>query len=377
MAGAGYRDDTRAFEAPRIDQPQRWQSAPPREPSAAGAEQGGQWPSGPDQPNRSAVGPSNYNYVDSIRTSELVPATRKVPPGGGWRRALYNATFGLVNLGQSPDELRQAELEAKIRTLLRGHYNIGVLGKGGVGKTTVAAAVGSIFAALRQDDRVVAIDADTAFGKLGARVDPQVDASYWDLAADEHLETFADIRTRVGNNAAGLFVLPGESSTARRRVLDPAVYREATARLDRHFTISIVDCGSTLDAPVTQEALRDIDALIVVSSPWVDGASAAGQTLEWLVNRGLLGLLHRTVVVLNDSDGHANRKTRTILAQQFASRGQVVIEVPFDSHLRLGGVIDVKNEMAPKTRRSFYEIAAAVAEQFAETTHGPRDQRPW
>jgi MinD-like ATPase involved in chromosome partitioning or flagellar assembly len=31
--------------------------------------------------------------------------------------------------------------------------------------------VGLIFAQVRQDDRVVAIDADTAFGKLGARVD--------------------------------------------------------------------------------------------------------------------------------------------------------------------------------------------------------------
>jgi len=116
--------------------------------------------------------------------------------------------------------------------------------------------------------------------------------------------------------------------------------------------------------------------LIVVSSPWVDGASAAGQTLEWLASQGMTGLLHRTVVVLNDSDGHANKKTRTILAQQFGSRGQVVIEVPFDSHLRPGGVIDVANDMAPKTRRRFYEIAAAVAEQFAETTHGPRDQWP-
>ena len=295
----------------------------------------------------------------------------------GWRRVLYKATFGLVNFGRSPSELRQAELEAKIRTLLRGNYKVGVLGKGGVGKTTIAAAVGSIFAELRQDDRVVAIDADTAFGKLGARVDPQVDASYWDLAADEHLDTFADIRTRVGNNAAGLFVLPGESAASRRRrVLDPAIYREATARLDRHFSISIVDCGSTLDSPVTQEALRDIDALIVVSSPWVDGASAAGQTLEWLANRGMMGVLHRTVVVLNDSDGHANKKTRAILTEQFASRGQVVIEVPFDSHLRPGGVIDVANQMAPKTRHSFYEIAAAVAERFADTTHGPRDQRP-
>jgi MinD-like ATPase involved in chromosome partitioning or flagellar assembly len=126
----------------------------------------------------------------------------------------------------------------------------------------------------------------------------------------------------------------------------------------------------------TQEALRDIDALIVVSSPWVDGASAAGQTLEWLANQGMMGLVHRTVVVLNDSDGHANRRTRTILAQQFASRGQVVIEVPFDSQLRPGGVIDVANNMAPKTRHSFYEIAAAVAEHFADTTQGPRDLQP-
>jgi MinD-like ATPase involved in chromosome partitioning or flagellar assembly len=105
----------------------------------------------------------------------------------------------------------------------------------------------------------------------------------------------------------------------RRRVLDPAIYREAASRLDRHFSISIVDCGSTLDSPVTQEALRDIDALIVASSPWVDGASAAAQIMEWLANHGLTALLHRTVVVLNDSDGHADRRTRTMLAHQFAA----------------------------------------------------------
>ena len=181
--------------------------------------------------------------------------------------------------------------------------------------------MGSVFAELRQDDRVVAIDADTAFGKLGSRVDPKAQGSYWELAADQHLETFADVRSRVGNNAAGLFVLAGEATPARRRVLDPAIYREATSRLDRYFTISIVDCSSTMDAPVTQEVLRDLDALIVVSSPWVDGASAAGQTMDWLANRGLTGLLHRTVVVLNDSDGHADKRTRSILAQQFAESG--------------------------------------------------------
>ena len=51
-----------------------------------------------------------------------------------------------------------------------------------IGKTTVAACVGSTFAQVRHDDRVVAIDADTAFGKLGARVDPHATASYWEIA---------------------------------------------------------------------------------------------------------------------------------------------------------------------------------------------------
>lgn len=337
------------------------------------------WSSQPSSPNwasapAAAPPAAGYSYVDSIRTSELVPS-KKVPPRKGWRRFVYHGSFGLINLGPSPDEQRLADLESKIRSLLRGHYKIGVFGKGGVGKTTVSASVGSVFAELRQDDRVVAIDADTAFGKLGSRIDPNAAGSYWELAADEHLDTFADVRSRVGNNAAGLFVLAGETSTARRRVLDPAIYREATARLDRHFTISIVDCGSTMDSSIAQEVLRDLDALIVVSSPWVDGASAAGQTMEWLANRGYTGLLHRTVVVLNDSDGHADKRTRSILVQQFASRGQVVVEVPFDSHLRPGGVIDVAGEMSPLTRRRFIEITAAIAEHFASTTDGPRDRR--
>ncbi|MCV7336925.1 MULTISPECIES: MinD/ParA family ATP-binding protein [Mycolicibacterium] len=302
------------------------------------------------------------SYADRIRVNELLPPKRQ-PPASGWRLFVYRATFGLINPGPSPEDLRQAELEAKIKGALRGHYKVGVMGKGGVGKTTVSASVGSIFAQLRQDDRVVAIDADTSFGKLGSRVDPQAQSSYWELANDKHLDSFADVRSRVGNNAAGLFVLAGEGTPARRRVLDAAIYREATTRLDKHFSISVVDCSSTMDSPVTQEVLRDLDGLIVVSSPWVDGAATAGQTLDWLAAHEMTGLLQRTVVVLNDSDGHADKRTRSILAGQFSGQGQRVIEVPYDGHLRPGGVVDPR-EMSTATRRKFLEIAAALAEHF-------------
>jgi MinD-like ATPase involved in chromosome partitioning or flagellar assembly len=353
----GQRGGQLGSEAPRAPQPP---TQPPPQPSGR-ADQPRPGPRhGPDT---GAPPAPPASYAEGIRVNELWPP-RRVPPSRGWRLALYKATFGLVIIGPSADEIQQAELEAKIKSVLRGHYKVGVMGKGGVGKTTVSACVGSVFAELRYNDRVVAIDADTAFGKLGSRVDPKAQGSYWELASDQHLETFADVRSRVGNNAAGLFVLAGEATPARRRVLDPAIYREATSRLDRYFTISIIDCSSTMDTPVTQEVLRDLDALIVVSSPWVDGAAAAGQTMDWLAARGLTSLLQRTVIVLNDSDGHADKRTRSILAQQFASQGQKVVEVPFDGHLRPGGVIDHTNEMSPPAKRKFVEIAAALAEHF-------------
>lgn len=355
-----------------------WQQGPPQRPGPPpppGPPQYGTWqgqPHGPD-PRLAPAAPTG-SYADRIRADDLVPPRRPVP-ASGWRRAVYKMTFGLVNPGPSPEEIRQAQLEARIKVVLRGHYKVGVMGKGGVGKTTVSASIGSVFAELRQEDRVVAIDADTAFGKLGSRVDPKAVGSYWELAADQHLETFADVRSRVGNNSAGLFVLAGEASPARRRVLDPAIYREAAARLDRYFSITIVDCSSTMDTPVTQEVLRDLDALVVVSSPWVDGAAAAGQTMDWLANRGLTSLLRRTVVVLNDSDGHADKRTRAILAQQFAGQGQVVVEVPFDPNLRPGGVIEGTAVMSPPTRRKFVEVAAALAEHFPANDERGRDRR--
>ncbi|MBW0016583.1 MAG: MinD/ParA family protein, partial [Mycobacterium sp.] len=251
------------------------------------------------------------------------------------------------------------------RIPLRGNYKVGVLGKGGVGKTSVAASVGSILAELRQQDRVVAIDADTAFGRLSSRIDPRATGSFWELTADKNLQTFADMTERVGRNAVGLHVLGGEPASGPRKVLDPAIYREAARRLDRHFSISVIDCGSTMDAGVTQEVLRDLDALIVVSSPWADGASAAAKTMEWLSDRGLTTLLEHSIVVLNDSDGHADKRTRSLLAREFVDHGQQVVEVPFDPHLRPGGVIDVRAEMAPATRRKFVQIAATVTGYFA------------
>ncbi|UMB69835.1 MinD/ParA family ATP-binding protein [Mycobacterium paraterrae] len=365
------RDRQRPLPPPGLDRPPAQppplpaQQLPPRPPA------GDPRQAPPPRPAPPPPAPS-WNNLD-FSAAERAP--RGPGPRYGWQRIVFKATFGLVNLGPSAGERQDAAYEAAIASTLRGNYKVGVLGKGGVGKTTVAASVGSIFAELRRQDRVVAIDADTAFGRLGSRIDPRTNGSYWEIASDKNLRSFADVSTRVGSNSAGLYVLAGEPTAGPRRVLDPALYREATSRLDRHFTIAIIDCGSTMDAPVTQEALSDLDALIVVSSPWADGAGAAAQTMEWLAARGRTGLLRRTVVVLNDSDGHSDKRHRSALANQFLERGQKVVEVPFDPHLRPGGVIDVQSELARKTRRKFLEIAATVAGFFANRPDGPREPR--
>ncbi|MEE3063623.1 MAG: MinD/ParA family protein [Actinomycetota bacterium] len=298
----------------------------------------------------------------------LVPTGRPELPDTGWRRILRLLTFGLVKLGPSPAQQQDAQFETTIRTGFRGKHKVGVVGKGGVGKTSVAASVGSLFAELRRgQDHVVAIDADTAFGRLSSRIDPRSTSSFWELTADKNLETFTDVAQRVGRNAVGLHVLAGEPASGPRRVLDPAIYREAASRLDRYFTISVIDCGSTMDSPVTQEVLRDLDALIVVSSPWADGASAAARTMEWLSDQGMTELLHNTIVVLNDSDGHADKRTRALLAREFVDHGQPVVEVPYDPHLRPGGVIDVTHEMGRPTRRKLLQATALIAEFFGRS----------
>ena len=310
---------------------------------------------------------------DYIRTDDLERLPRR-PPSRGWRRLLYRVTGGHVNPGQSVKEKRRAELERRARTLLRGNYRIGVLAKGGVGKTTIAVCVGSTFAQLRDEDRVVAVDADTGFGELGSRVDPRAVDSYWELVTDQHLHTFADVRSRVGANTAGLFVLPGDPDL--RHPLDVALYHEAVSRLDRHFAITIVDCSATADTPVTRAVAPDLDAAIVVTTPWAEGASTAHQSLNWLAEYGTPDLLRRTIVIVNDSDGNADQKMRAAIADSFTGRGIPVFEVPFDRRLRPGGVIDITRGMSGHTRQRFLEIAAALASNFGDNTHRHREPRP-
>lgn len=119
-----------------------------------------------------------------------------------------------------------------------------------------------------------------------------------------------------------------------------------------------------MDFPVIRAAAPDLNAAIVVTTPWADGVSTGHQSLHWLAEYGTRDLVRNTIVVVNNSDGNADAKTMAAVTQSFASTRCLVFEVPFDRRLRPGGAIDLNRGMSASTRHQFLEIAAALARNF-------------
>src|SRR5207245_297321 len=99
-----------------------------------------------DRPGTSVVPTYRRGPAPSIRPATLdltdLVRMRRERPTRGWRGAAFAATGGRWNPGLSTLESERARLVGRARTPLRGKHKIGVVSaKGGIGKTTVAAAL--------------------------------------------------------------------------------------------------------------------------------------------------------------------------------------------------------------------------------------------
>jgi MinD-like ATPase involved in chromosome partitioning or flagellar assembly len=288
---------------------------------------------------------------------------QKILSAMGWRK--------LLKLEESPDERRVRELKALIDTPLRGTHSVVVLGgKGGAGKTTTSVGIGSILAQVR-NDKVVALDANPDVGaNLAERIDPTTVSSYREVLVDEHLERYADMRTHVGQSrASGLDVLGANRDVSDRKLLDTKTYLAAHERLFKFYSIVVTDCGTNVEHPVSKGVLTNANSLVVVAAATRDSAQAAGRVMDWLLEAGYHDLLARSVVVLNDISGRADRKVTSDLVATFARRvgDDRVFVLPYDPHVGTAGVIDV-DQLRPATQRRFLEITAALATNFGQAT---------
>ncbi len=284
-------------------------------------------------------------------------------PGRGWRRRVHTLTR--INLGPSPDEKYELELQRRIRRPIRGSYEIGVLGlKGGAGRTAVTAALGSTFAHMR-GDRILAVDADPVSGNLADRVGRRTPATVADLVASRALSHYNDVRAHTSMSADNLEVLSAANYTGPRPLLGEEEWKRALAMVPRYYNLVLADCGADLFGPAARGVLAAASGLVIVSSAAVDGVRQAAIALDWLRNNGYVDLLDRARVVINHLvPGEAEETERKLAArfQPHVPTGRVVA-LPWDGHVATGAEVRFALLRAAFQRR-ISELAAALSDDF-------------
>lgn len=308
-------------------------------------------------------------------SAEVQAPPKPAEPSRGWRRWIYKGTGELLNPGLSKaEETLRASVETITGPLVGDCYKIAVLvGNGGAGKSTVTTLIGSTFAEMRSDDRIIAVDADPSLGKLANRIAPSTASTYWELLGDEQaglLQKWNDVKHRLGSNSStGLWMVRGDFRTdVPRRLITPDSYHRTIQIIDRYMSIAMIDCGQFLEHEVMPAILDDADAVVVVGALEQGGTEAAGQTLQWLETADYRRLLAKTVVVLNDPWGRSTKKAQDNMVREFTTHTDVkTVVLPFDPHLSSGGVIDTIKGVSKKTREASVEIATHLAKGFADT----------
>jgi MinD-like ATPase involved in chromosome partitioning or flagellar assembly len=242
----------------------------------------------------------------------------------------------VLGLGASR-EVREATTRAeRLRQPVTTIRRIAVLsGRGGAGKTTVAALVATALAAARPD-RVLAVDAAPELGSLAllaGAASPRPVAGFGRAAPQP--QAFEDADPHLGRTDSGLWLLTGPTSADPTPRLDLPAYRAAVAALSRFFAVLVTDCGPDPASRLNLGVLEDAHALALVAPATVDGLLSTHQTIARL-RQTSASLLPRTVVVLSSRSPNTEavdlkRGTRTL-----ASQGVRVARLPYDRHLAAG-----------------------------------------
>ncbi len=300
---------------------------------------------------------------DTMRITDLA-APRKIPPGSGWRKFIYSATFHKINLGESPSERHYRNLQERIRRHIRRQYVITLVsGKGGVGVSTMAACIGGVFRECRPQN-VIAIDAVPGFGTLADRIDESPPGDYAAIINDTDVQGYADIREHLGQNPIGLDVLAGNRTSDQPRPLVPAMFSGVLSRLRRTHTVIVVDTSHDLEHDVMKPVLEATDTLVFVSGITADRSRPVLRAVDYLRSQGYHELVSHSTVIINHTDDIADRDALAYLTERFSKVGAIVEVMPFDSHLAKGGIIDTVHELKKKSRLRLFEITAGLADKY-------------
>jgi MinD-like ATPase involved in chromosome partitioning or flagellar assembly len=369
---AGFRAERRFDDPldprpgpPADDQPRAWSADPPPGiPRMSGNSPSPYFGSSPGLPGNPLFRPgASVSPYSDLSTTSLLRQV-KPPPTGGWRRLLYVLSGQLINVGESPRTIRYNDLVVQANRPLQGCYRIAVLSlKGGVGKTTITATLGAIFASIR-GDRVVAVDANPDRGTLSQKVPLETPATVRHLLRDaEGIQRYSDVRSYTNQGPSRLEVLASDSDPAVSEAFSAEEYVSTLQVLERFYSLVLTDCGTGLMHSAMSGVLDRSDTLIVVSSGSIDGARSASATLDWLDAHGHEELVRGSIAVINAVRPRSGKVDMQKVVDHFSRRCRAVRLVPFDPHLEEGAEIDL-SRLKRDTREALIELAAIVAAGF-------------
>jgi MinD-like ATPase involved in chromosome partitioning or flagellar assembly len=311
--------------------------------------------------------------ADSL-TADVLLRGRHKAPSGGWRRAVYRGTGGLIRAPQSAAELRRRELTSRARTpVSTGHHRVAVMSlKGGVGKTTTTVGLGATLASVR-GDRVIAVDANPDRGTLSDKLRLETAATVRDLLNErDQIQRYADVRGFTTQAPSRLEVLASDRDPTVSVAFSEEDYYDVAQVLEHYYSICLADCGTGLLHSAMAGVLRLADQIVLVSSPSVDGARSASATLDWLQAHGYGDLVRQAVVVLAVI---RPRSKSTVdmgrLEQHFAARSRAVVRIPYDPYLEEGAEVDLA-QLSRATSDAYLALAAEVGDGFARPRWGTR-----
>jgi MinD-like ATPase involved in chromosome partitioning or flagellar assembly len=195
--------------------------------------------------------------------------------------------------------------------------------KGGVGKTTVTALLGTLLSLLRRDP-IVAVDTNPDFGSLGRVLTPDQNWYVDDLAqlvAEDDELSLTALDSHLGRAVHGLLVVPAPTDPTRMAALDEEAYGRVIARLKDFFSLILLDCGTGLQDPASAAAIAAADQVVLITDAQPATASLVAESTD---------LLHQwgrpiTVVVNRMPAKDARLDVHQLSRYLPAARGLVVV----------------------------------------------------
>lgn len=309
-----------------------------------------------------------FDDLSALDTGDEVLSKR--PAEYGWRGALNRATFGMLNLGPSNDELvRRRGIERIQSSIARPMTVLMANAAGGAGKTITAVGLAGTFGIHRGGD-VVVWDNNETQGSLSLRTKAQganrTVLDLLDAMEDPEQMSLGDVSPflrRQGN--ARFEVLASSTDPVAMTQIKREQFNRVHRVLTRFKQLVIVDSGNNCLAENFVAAAEAADLLVIPTGLQRADVQRALWTLRTLHEAGYDQLVENAVVVITEG---SRGKESAAAAKEFRetlSRKLDVIDVPYDPHLDRGTIVDMEL-LADKTRRAYENLAALITHKLSQ-----------